>query len=291
MGADLLQKYGMDFTEKVILITGSSRGIGAAIAKAFGELKASVIINYKINKEKASEVSKEIEKSGGKTLIIQCDVRNLSEVKNMVEIILNIFGKIDVLVNNASTPIDLKGFLDHSWEDMMAKIDEYIKGAFNCCKEVIPCMMERRSGRIINIMSAIMSQQCWGFNAYSTAKGGLFLYSKQLAYELAPYGITVNMVSPGIIRTDMTSQFDEDMFQLFQEQTPMGRLCTVNDVANAVIFYASELSSFITGSYLAVDGGREYLGSLTRISKILRDDFEKVLREKYPYKYMTGENR
>ena len=203
----------------------------------------------------------------------------------MAEVILNTFGKIDILVNNASTPIDLKGFLDLSWKDMMAKIDEYIKGTFNCCQAVIPYMMDSGFGRIINIMSAIMNQQCWGFNAYSTAKGGLFLYSKQLAYELAPYGITVNMVSPGIIKTDMTSQFDDDMFQLSQEQTPMGRLCTVNDVANAVLFYASDLSSFITGSYLAVDGGREYIGSLTKIPKILKDDFKKVLREKYPYKY------
>lgn len=268
-------------SDKVALITGSSRGIGAEIAKVFGKNGAKVVVNYLRNKALAEGVVEEIKDFGTKAIAIKADVRLWDEVEEMVGMAVKEMGQIDILVNNASTPIDVKPFMETPWEDVQRKIDEYIKSAFHCSKAVAKGMMERRWGRIINILAALMDNSFWGFTAYSTAKGGLYSLSKQMALELGPYGIKVNMIAPGIVRTDMTLQFSEEVFRAIEEETPLGRIASTEDIAKGALFLASDLSDFVTGLYLPLDGGNEKVGKIMRLARALKDDAEEIKKIKY----------
>ena len=237
------------------IVTGASGGIGRAVAVALAKMKYHLVLTYNTHKEECESLAQVIwENYGVQVLAMKCDVKSPQEVKEVVKTAVNSFEKIQVLVNNAGIA-QQKLFTDITDEDWFTMINTNLSGAFYMCREVLPYMIHEKSGRIINIASM------WGEIGgscevhYSAAKAGLIGLTRALAKEVAPSGITVNCVSPGVIMTDMMSGFDEETIKSLTEETPVGRLGTPRDVAKAVEFLAHESSSFITGEILRVNGG------------------------------------
>ena len=236
------------------LVTGASRGIGAAIALALAKAGAKVAINYVHEKEKAENIAKQCQSLGARTVVLQADIANADDVDRMIAQCKAELGPISILVNNAGKAQSTL-FLDTSidlWDQLM---NINLKGTYLCTKAALPAMVEAQYGRIINISSV------WGIAggscevAYSAAKGGVNALTKALAKELGKTGITVNAVAPGAIATDMLRDLDEDDLKKLSEDTPVGRLGTPQDIANAVLFLASPDSSFMTGQIISPNGG------------------------------------
>lgn len=242
-------------TNGCAIVTGASRGIGAATAFELSKLGFGVIVNYNHSKDKACLVLNNIKQNGGSGYIFKCDVSNRAEVDEMIDFAINKYGKISVLVNNAGVA-QQKLFTDITAIDWSKMVNVNLGGVFNCCQSVLPSMIHFKTGKIINISSI------WGTEGascevhYSAVKAGIIGLTKALAKEVAPSGITVNAVAPGCIMTDMlTDDFDEETLNELAQETPLGRLGTPFDVARAVSFLASENADFITGQVLGVDGG------------------------------------
>lgn len=237
--------------EKTVIITGASRGIGAACAKAFAKAGFNTAICYNKNKEKAVALADEL---GENAAAFEVDVANSGSVAAMYKAVCAKFGEATVLVNNAGIS-QQKLFTDITEDDWDAMQNANIKGIFLCCKAVLPAMIKRKSGRIINISSM------WGVSGascevhYSASKAAVIGLTKALAKEEGPSGITVNCIAPGVIETDMMSSFSDDDKQILADETPLCRLGTPQDVANAALFFASDAAAFITGQVLCVDGG------------------------------------
>lgn len=227
-----------------VLITGASRGIGAATARAFAERGDKVFINYNNSQEAAEELAKE---TGG--VAIRADVSNANEVNAMFEKI----GSVDILINNAGISgfYMLDAMSDEEWKRM---IDVNLNSVFYCTRAVLPQMINRKQGAIVNVSSmwGICGASCEV--AYSTAKAGIIGFTKALAKEVGPSGIRVNCVAPGVIDTDMNKALDEDAKKALCEETPLGRLGTPEEIAKAIVFLADE-NSFITGQILSPNGG------------------------------------
>lgn len=238
----------------IAVVTGASGGIGAEIAKRLAQDGFSVALIYNRNAEKAQKTADEITLSGGSAKTYKCDVRDSSETTSAIEAIERDFGEISVLVNNAGISEQklLTDITDSDWENM---ISTNLSGAFYLCRAVLPYFVHRKSGRIINISSM------WGETGgscevhYSAAKAGLIGLTKALAKEVAPSGITVNAVSPGVINTEMVTKLGKDTVDMLREEIPVMRLGTPEDVANAVSFLADDRASYITGQVLSVNGG------------------------------------
>ncbi|SHL05358.1 3-oxoacyl-[acyl-carrier-protein] reductase [Selenomonas ruminantium] len=239
---------------KVALVTGASRGIGRAIALKLAAEGAKVAINYAGNTAKAEEVKAEIEKNGGQAILVQADVADAVAVEAMVNATVEAFGQIDILVNNAGITRDglLMRMKD---EDFDAVINTNLKGVFYCTKLVSKLMMKKRSGRIINMASVVGLMGNAGQTNYAAAKAGVIGFSKSAAKELAARGITVNMVAPGFIDTDMTAAMTDKAREMTLTGIPLNRMGTPEDVANAVAFLVSDNASYITGQVINVDGG------------------------------------
>ena len=239
---------------KVALVTGASRGIGRAIALKLAAEGAKVAINYAGNTAKAEEVKAEIEKNGGEAILVQADVADAAAVEAMVNATVEAFGQIDILVNNAGITRDglLMRMKD---EDFDAVINTNLKGVFYCTKLVSKLMMKKRSGRIINMASVVGLMGNAGQTNYAAAKAGVIGFSKSAAKELATRGITVNMVAPGFIDTDMTAAMTDKAREMTLTGIPLNRMGTPEDVANAVAFLVSDNASYITGQVINVDGG------------------------------------
>ena len=239
---------------KVALVTGASRGIGRAIALKLAAEGAKVAINYAGNTAKAEEVKAEIEKNGGQAILVQADVADSAAVEAMVNVTVEAFGQIDILVNNAGITRDglLMRMKD---EDFDAVINTNLKGVFYCTKLVSKLMMKKRSGRIINMASVVGLMGNAGQTNYAAAKAGVIGFSKSAAKELAARGITVNMVAPGFIDTDMTAAMTDKAKEMTLTGIPLNRMGTPEDVANAVAFLVSDNASYITGQVINVDGG------------------------------------
>ena len=239
---------------KVALVTGASRGIGRAIALKLAAEGAKVAINYAGNTAKAEEVKAEIEKNGGEAILVQADVADSAAVEAMVNATVEAFGQIDILVNNAGITRDglMMRMKD---EDFDAVINTNLKGVFYCTKLVSKLMMKKRSGRIINMASVVGLMGNAGQTNYAAAKAGVIGFSKSAAKELAARGITVNMVAPGFIDTDMTAAMTDKAKEMTLTGIPLNRMGTPEDVANAVLFLASDYASYITGQVINVDGG------------------------------------
>lgn len=240
---------------KTVLITGASRGIGREIALKFASVGGyNIVLNYNQNEKKALEVASEVEKLGCRYLLCKANVAEEIEVKQMVTEALKTFGKIDVLVNNAGVALS-KLFQSTSGEEVAKVFGVNTFGVINCSKAVVPNMIENKAGKIINISSI------WGRvgasmeTIYSASKGAVISFTLALAKELAPSNISVNCVCPGVIDTDMLNEYNEVDKQELKNQTPLMRLGTPEDVANAVYFLASGGSNFITGQVITVDGG------------------------------------
>ena len=244
----------MHLDGKTALVTGGSRGIGRAIALKLASEGAAVAINYAGNAKAAEDVKATIEAAGGKAMVVQADVSNGESVEAMVKEVVDAFGGIDILVNNAGITRDglLMRMKEEDWD---AVLDTNLKGVFYCTKAVSKLMMKKRSGRIVNMASVVGLTGNAGQANYAAAKAGILGFSKSMAKELASRGITVNMVAPGYINTDMTSVLPEKVREAMVAGIPMGRVGNPEDVANAVSFLVSDEASYITGQVINVDGG------------------------------------
>jgi 3-oxoacyl-[acyl-carrier protein] reductase len=244
---------------KVILVTGASRGIGAACARALAGCGAAVVVNYVQAADRAREVVAEIAAAGGRALALQADVRQREEVEKMVRTAGEQFGPIDVLVNNANISFPMRPFTDLAWPEIEAKLTGEIKGLYNCSQAVLPAMLARQSGKLILISSTLSRSPGEGFAAHSAAKAALDAMARAMATELGPRGITVNVVSPGLTATDATAGLPPQMREYIAGATPLRRVGIPEDVAGAVVMLASSLTDYITGQYLPVNGGN-YMG-------------------------------
>lgn len=244
----------MSLTGKNALVTGASRGIGRAIAVELAKNGANIAISYVNNKDKAEEVVNEIKRYGVKAIAVKADVSKEEEVLNMVKIVKESIGSIDILVNNAGINRD-NLLMRMSTEDWDKVIDTNLKGTYLCSKALIRDMIKKKSGKIINIASVAGVAGNFGQTNYSASKAGVIGFTKSLAKEVASRGINVNAIAPGLIETDMTLALKEDIRDSLVKNIPMGRLGTVQDIANIVIFLASEKSNYITGQVINVDGG------------------------------------
>lgn len=244
----------MKLAGKVALVTGASRGIGKSIALELAKNGADVIVNYAGSVDRANEVVEEIKQLGRNAISIQCDVSNSDSVSEMMKTSLDTFGNIDILVNNAGITKDnlLMRMKENEWDDV---INTNLKGVFLCTKAVTRPMMKQRKGRIINITSIVGVTGNPGQANYVAAKAGVIGFTKTTAKELAQRNITVNAIAPGFITTDMTDQLTDDVKNSMLTQIPLGQFGKPEDIANAVIFLASDESSYITGQTLHIDGG------------------------------------
>jgi len=243
----------VNLSDKTALITGSSRGIGRAIALRLAEEGANVVVNFKVREKEASEVVSLIKAKGRKALSCQADVSNYDEVKDMVQEATKKLGPIDILVNNAT--VHRGGKVNKlSLADWDIVLKSCLYGAFHCCRCVVPSMLEREWGRIVNISSPVAEHGYPGDCAYGAAKAGLLGFTKSLARELGPHGITINVVMPGFVLTEMTKALTAKNIEAIKEGIPMGRPCEPEEVAEMVTFLVCK-GAHITGSVHHVDGG------------------------------------
>ncbi len=251
----------MDFRDKVVLVTGASRGIGAAIAKAFAAEGAVVAVNYLRNTGAAETVVAACQESGGGGAPFQADVTDAGAIATLVDGVMESFGKIDILVNNAFRPYvfdpeNRKMFQDLDWSDYQAQIDGALRSTHGLCKAVLPAMQKRARGAIVNIASDLIARPTIPYHDYTTAKAALVGFSRNLAMELGPMGIRVNCVAPGLVYPTAASRGTKEAVKdQIIAQTPLRRIATPDDVTGPVLFLASDWSGFMTGQTLYVDGG------------------------------------
>ena len=244
----------INLSEKVAIVTGGSRGIGKEVAKKLASLGSNVVINYISTEEEAINTKNEIESLGVKCLVAKCDVSKSEEVNKMVEMSIKEFGHVDILVNNAGITKD--GLLMRMKEEDFDKvIDVNLKGVFNCTKAVTKHMIKRRYGKIINITSIVGIIGNIGQSNYCASKAGVIGFTKSTARELASRNININAIAPGFIDTDMTKVLSDELKQNMLNNIPKNTFGTPEDIANVVAFLASDISSYITGQVINVDGG------------------------------------
>lgn len=239
---------------KVAVVTGGTRGIGREIALTLAKSGVNVVINYRSSDKEAEEVKALIEECGVQGLCVKGDISIMDEAKNLIDSCKEKFGRIDILINNAGITKDTL-VLRMKEEDFDKVIDVNLKGTFNCSKHAAALMVRQRAGRIINLTSVIGLIGNAGQANYAASKAGVIGLTKSLAKELGSRGITVNAIAPGFINTDMTSVLSEDLKNELEKNIPLKRLGEPKDVANLVSFLCSDLSSYITGQIINVDGG------------------------------------
>lgn len=246
-----------DLNGKVALVTGASSGIGRATAQALAKNGARVAINFHRNNAGAEAARSQVNADGGSSITVQADVTNASEVQSMVQQTVAEFGPIDILVNNAGSLVERLKILELTEERWDEVIDLNLKSAFLCCQAVAASMMERRTGTIINVSSiAGRNGGALGSIHYSAAKGGLITFTKGLAKEMAPFGVRVNAVSPGVVDTPYHEQFSSpEMMKTYAGMIPLGRVGTPPEVGQVICFLASESSSYLAGETIEINGG------------------------------------
>ncbi|MCG8483058.1 MAG: 3-oxoacyl-[acyl-carrier-protein] reductase [Clostridia bacterium] len=240
--------------DKKAIVTGGSRGIGRAIALKLAALGADVAVNYNSNEALANEVVKEISQLGRKAIAVKANVSDLDDAQEMIQQVGSEFGGIDILINNAGMTKDglLLKMKEEDWDQV---ISTNLKSVFNCTKAISRLMIKQKQGRIINISSVVGIIGNAGQGNYSASKAGIIGFSKTMARELGSRGITVNVIAPGYIQTDMTETMNENIKEQLLNQIPTKRLGNPEDIANLAGFLASDEASYITGQVINVDGG------------------------------------
>ena len=244
----------MQLKGKVAIITGAAKGLGKAIAECFGREKAIVVVND-IKIKESQQVVKDIISKGGRAIAITADVSKAEEVKNMVQNISDKFGRIDILVNNAGIceRLAIEDITSEQWD---RTLDINLKGTFLCSQAALKIMKSQRSGKIINIAS--LAGKVGGINVgahYSASKAGIICLTKSFAKDGASYGITVNAVAPGVINTDITSSLPKKEIESYCKSIPLRRIGNPEEVAELVLFLASNSSNYITGEIIDINGG------------------------------------
>ena len=239
---------------KIAIITGASRGIGKSIAKSFIAQGATVAFTYRSSEEKAIELEKELTVNGGKAKGFKSDASKMADAESLVKDVLEAFGTIDIVVNNAGITDDtlLMRMSEEQWDRV---INVNLKSCFNLTKAVLKTMLKARFGSIINISSVVGVQGNAGQANYAASKAGILGFTKSIALELGSRNIRCNAIAPGFIETEMTAKLDPDTVQGWRNAIPLKRGGTPEDVANACIFLASDMSSYVTGQTLNVCGG------------------------------------
>lgn len=235
---------------KTVLVTGGARGIGRAIVRRLAEKNYNILLDYNSSEVPALELSKEFKN----IKIFRADVTDRNEVHDMVEFAKKKFGQIDILINNAGVASSAL-FQDTSFEEWNRLMNVNLNGVFHCTQEVLPDMIARHDGKIINISSI------WGMVgasnevAYSTSKAAVIGMTKALAKEVGPSNIKVNCIAPGIVMTDMVSEYSLEEFDAIREQIPLGKIGSTEDIANLALFLCSDMSNYITGQVISPNGG------------------------------------
>jgi len=249
----------MELKEQTVLITGGSRGVGQELVKAFVEEGANVIINYYKSQEKAESLAENL---GPKAIALQADIRNQQEVQQMADTAKEYFHTpITTIVNNALidfefNPLTQKNVFELQWNDYNKQLEGTIKGALNSIQACMQDMKELGFGRIINIGTNLFQNPVVAYHEYTTAKAALLGFTRNMAKELGTYGITVNMMSGGLLKqTDASKVTTEEVFQMIESSTPLNRVTTPKELADVALFFASPWGSAVTGQNLVVDGG------------------------------------
>ena len=243
-----------DLTGKVAVVTGASSGLGQQFARALSEQGCDVAILAR-RKERLEEFSKELKQNGQDCLPVSCDVTDEESIKNAVNAVVDHFGKIDILVNNAGVVEYSSGLHDHTTAQWDKVLDTDLKGVFLMAREVSTIMMKQKYGRIVSMSSVVGVMGNAGQVNYAASKSGIIGMTMSLAREVGSRGITVNAVAPGFIQTAMTDVLSDDIKEQMKSQIPLGTFGSVQDIANAVVFLASDEAKYITGQTLHVDGG------------------------------------
>ena len=244
------------FTDRVALVTGSSRGIGAATAKLLADRGARVVVNYHSDEAAAQETASEIRSNDGEALVVQADVREPKDVERMVDTATDEWGLIDILVTNANMPFAKKSIAEISWEEFAQKPTDELAAAFHPTKAVLPGMVEQNYGRLVYVSSGLGEHPAPGFVAHGTAKAALDSFTKYVAQEYGEAGITANVVAPGLVATDATAEKVDAVGEQVAAETPLGRVATPTDVAHAIVPFLSDDARFLTGTYTPVNGGK-----------------------------------
>ncbi len=244
----------IDLKGKTAIITGSGRGIGRAIALKLAESGANIVINDIVGSQDAENTKKEVEALGVQALCVLGDVRSEEDVQNLVKQTLDTFGRVDILVNNAGITRDglLIRMKEEDWDNVL---DINLKGAFHCTKAVIKPMMKQKYGTIVNMASIVGVMGNASQVNYAASKAGLIGLTKSVAKEYAKKNIRANAVAPGFIRSKMTDVLAEDVKKEYLNAIPLGRFGEVDDIANTVLYLVSDLSSYVTGQTIHIDGG------------------------------------
>lgn len=240
----------------VAIVTGSSAGLGKVTARNLAAAGAKVAVNFANNRERAEESFAEFQQSGGEGMLVQADITSEADVDRMFNEIEANLGPVDIVVPNATPDQPLRPIEEYDWEFYQSMIDFFIKSPYLLARRALPHMKAKKWGRIVNITSEVYHTSVAPFSAYVAAKGGQIGWSRSMATELAPFGITVNMVSPGWIPVERHEKDAKEDKDAYLATIPMERWGVPKDVADAVLYYASEEAAFVTGQTLCVNGGR-----------------------------------
>ncbi|HTN69678.1 MAG TPA: SDR family oxidoreductase [Methylomirabilota bacterium] len=240
---------------KVVLVTGASRGIGAAAAKRLADAGASVMINYLQNRDAAQKVLQEVRDSGGSGMIFQANVTQKDQVEAMTMNIREKFGAVDVLVNNAYFPFEVGQLHELSWENFHGAVEHEIAALYHCMRACLPGMIEKKSGRIVVVSSRLAQQPLPRMGAYAAAKSALESMANTMAIELGPMGIAVNVVTPAFTLTDASMIMPEEFRERVRQTRPLKKHLYPEDVAGAIAFLAGDEASMLTGSHILITGG------------------------------------
>ena len=240
---------------KVVLVTGASRGIGAAAAVRLARGGASVIVNYHQNKEAAENVLHKVKEAGGRGLIFQADVTQKVQVDEMVRAAEQQLGAIDVLVNNAYFPFEVGALHALSWENFHRAIEHELSAFFNCVRACLPAMQQKKGGRIIVVSTRLAQQPLPNMGAYAAAKSALESMANTMAIELGPFGVAVNVVTPAVTLTDASMIMPEAFRERVKDTRPLKKHLYPEDVAGAIAFLAGDEASMMTGSHILITGG------------------------------------